>query len=200
MTDELDELYNEFNRDDQEVKRDIGKYIHDLPGRWIAKRQILDRVDLDESGVSRHLSDLHENGFLRTKYGEDGQLYVRWNGRGAGGFGYWVRRAIPSWMLQIGKEIRPVFTLDTLGGAYVPTILFILLLLIGLATAIFTVIITYAPMDSIYGIGVLDAVLATGMITILASVVLLLLPIFVILDKVIEQATRRLRDWKSEEK
>lgn len=182
MSDRLDRLRQMYSRDDQESKRRIGKLIYDKPGHWVAKTELVDALGIDESGVSRHLDDLHEDGFLKTKY-QDGQLFVQWNGPGAGGFKYRLRLALPPQLWRAGLEIRPLFTINSLGGAYVPTLMFAFLMLIGFLAGLFTVVVSYLPTNSVFGVTVVEAIGFTGGATVFASVTLVLIPVAILLDK-----------------
>lgn len=193
MSKNLDLLQNQYDRKDQGVKRDIGKYIHDRPGRWISKKKIVDWSNLDESGVQRHLEDFHEDGFIITKIGDDDQLYAKWNGRGSGGISYYTREIIPPELIAAAKEIRPILTLDSIGGAYLTTLVFGILLIIGLATASFTAVVYYTPGDAAFGITVFEALVLTGIVTVAASVFMLFIPVGIILEKIIEW----ILDWIS---
>lgn len=187
MTQELDGLYDRFNRADQENKRKIGKYLHDKPGQWTARQELVEEFDIDESGITRHLDTLHEEGFLTSKFMDD-QRYVQWEGRGAGGIEYWMRQAIPNQLWAAGNELRPLLTLESLGGAYVPTLLFGGLVVTGFLTAISAVLISYLPSNSIFGLTVVDLVIVTGLITVLASILFILIPFARLLEIAIFRA------------
>lgn len=190
MNDTLDDLHTQFDRADQENKRKIGEYLYNRPAQWVPRQEIVEKFDIDESGVSRHIDALYEEGFLLTKT-VDGQRYVQWNGRGAGGIEYWIRQAIPPQLWAAGSELRPLLTLDSLGGAYAPTILFGILITIGLITGGFAVFVAYLPSDSIFGIALFEIVILTGMVTILASVLLLLIPF----SKLLEYGISKVWNW-----
>lgn len=117
MPNQLDDLHDQFDRANQENKRKIGEYLYYRPAQWIARQEIVNQFDIDESGVSRHIDALHEEGFLASKSTAD-QRYVQWNGRGAGGIEYWIRQAVPPQLWAGGSELRPLLTLTSLGGAY----------------------------------------------------------------------------------
>jgi hypothetical protein len=151
MPDRLADLRDQFNRADQEKKRQIGEYLYSRPARWVSRQEIVDEFDIDESGVSRHIDSLHEAGYLQTKFIDD-QRYVQWDGRGAGGLRYWVREATPPQLWAAGSELRPLFSLDSLGGAYLPTLLFGILILIGFFSGIVTVVLVYLPLNSALGV------------------------------------------------
>lgn len=193
MADRLNELHETYSSANQETKRAIGEYLYDRPGVWVPKTKFEKVIDIDESGVSRHLDDLHEDEFLRTEY-DDGQLYVQWRGRGSGGMGYWVRRAVPPQVYGAIVELRPLLTLEALGGAYVPTLMFGFLLLFGFTTALLVVLVSYLPMDSLFGITVLEAIGMTGAATVMASVFFVLIPV----ARLIERVLWRLWLWISE--
>lgn len=176
MSDRLAELQEQFDRVDQEQKREIGEYLYNRPAKWVPRQAIVDQFEIDESGVSRHISELHDEGYLASKY-ESEQRFVQWNGRGSGGIEYWIRQAIPQQLLAAGSELRPLLTIESLGGAYVPTVLFGVLILLGFATAIFAVVVAHHPSDAIFGLTIVDAVVWTGFLTIMASIALLLIPI-----------------------
>lgn len=190
MTSQLEELRDQFDRADQENKRRIGEYIYHRPARWIPRQEIVEEFDIDESGVSRHIDALYEEGFLTSKR-INGQRYVQWNGRGAGGVEYWIRQAIPPQLWAAGSELRPLLTLDFLGGAYVPTLFFGGLVLVGFSTAIFAVVIAYSPTGSILGVTVTEVVVLTGIITIMASVSFILIPFARLLEVSLVKAWNR---------
>ncbi|WP_144798978.1 hypothetical protein [Halorubrum depositum] len=181
MPDRLADLRNQFNRADQEKKRQIGEYLYSRPARWVSRQEIVGAFDIDESGVSRHIDGLHEAGYLQTKYIDD-QRYVQWDGRGAGGIRYWVREATPPQLWAAGSELRPLFSLDSLGGAYVPTLLFGILILIGFFSGIVTVVVVYLPSNSALGVTATDMVFLTGIVTMMAAVFLLIIPVARLLD------------------
>lgn len=176
MAKRLDDLHDQYSRADQGNKRRIGEYIFHRPGRWIPRQKIVEQFDIDESGVSRHIDDLHEDEFVMSKI-EDEQRYVQWNGRGAGGIEYWIRQAIPSQLWAAGNELRPLLTLNSLGGAYVPTLFFGGLVLTGFITALLAVIITYLPSNSAFGVTVTEVVVLTGIVTIMASFLMVAIPV-----------------------
>lgn len=187
MTDRLDDLHEQFDRADQKNKRKIGNYLYQRPAQWVPRQEIVEQFNIDESGVTRHIDALHTEGFLASKYVDD-RRYVQWNGRGAGGIEYWIRQAIPPQIWAAGSELRPLLTLDSLGGAYVPTILFGILVLTGFSTAISAVFIAYLPSESAFGVTVTDLVVITGIVTIMASVFLLLIPFARLLEIGLERA------------
>lgn len=187
MTDQKEELHKKYNRADQTKIRGIGEYLFHRPAHWISRQEIVEEFEIDESGVSRHIDTLHEDGFIASKY-DDGQRYVQWEGRGAGGIEYWMREAIPPQIWAAGSELRPLLTLDSLGGAYFPTLLFGGLVLLGFTTAIFAVIIAYHPSDSVFGVTVTEVVVLTGILTIMASVLFILIPFAKLLDEGLERA------------
>lgn len=184
MSELLDEVKGKFDREDQQVKRDIAEYLYRQPGQWISKQELVDQFDIDESGVGRHLDDLHDFGAIQSKTG-DTQRFVKWDGRGVGGLRYWTRRAIPDELWVVGEDLRVFLTPSVLGGAFVPTLAFVLLLCLGLATALFTTVLMFLPVDSLLGITVLDAFAITGLITMLASVLLALVPAARLLEAIV---------------
>jgi hypothetical protein len=186
MTKTLEELKETYSREDQKIKRDIGRFIYERPAQWIPRQTLVDYFDIDESGVSRHAEHLYEDEFILRKK-ENGQSYVQWNGRGAGGFGYWLRQIIPSQIWSAGSELRPLLTIDRLGGAYLPTILFVLLFFVGIVTALFAIVVAYFPSNSVWGFTTGNLVFLTGAITVTASLSLVL----GILGRVLEMALHR---------
>jgi hypothetical protein len=186
MPDRLADLRNQFNRADQEKKRQIGEYLYSRPAQWVSRQEIVDEFDIDESGVSRHIDSLHEAGYLQTKFIDD-QRYVQWDGRGAGGLRYWVREATPPQLWAAGSELRPLFSLDSLGGAYLPTLLFGILILIGFFSGIVTVVLVYLPSNSALGITATDMVFLTGIVTMMAAVFLLIIPVARLLDIAVQK-------------
>ena len=83
---------------------------------------------------------------------------------------------------MVGSELRPLFTLESLGGAYVPTLLFGVLVLMGFITGLFVVLVAYLPTDSALGVTVTDLVFLTGIIIVIVSVFLLLVPLARLLE------------------
>lgn len=189
MTDQLDELHDQFDRADQENKRRIGEYLYHRPAQWIPRQEIVDQFDIDESGVSRHIDALYEEEFLLSKQMND-QRYVQWNGRGAGGIEYWIRQVVPPQLWSAGNEIRPLLILDSLGGAYVPTLLFGGLVLIGFCTAIFAIFISHLPSESLFGVTVRNVVIFNGVLSIMASLLLLLIPVARLTERGLEKTYR----------
>ena len=173
MTKTLEELHETYSREDQQIKRDIALFIYKKPAQWISRQTLVDQFDIDESGVSRHIEQLYEDEFIQqTK--ENGQRYVQWKGRGAGGLDYWLRQIIPSQLWSAGSELRPLLTIDRLGGAYLPTILFGILFIVGITTALATIVVSYFPSDSAFGVTAQNLVYITGAITVTASLSLVL--------------------------
>lgn len=189
MSNRLNDLYDEFNRADQVTKREIGKYVYYRPAQWVAKQEIAEQFDIDPSGAGRHIDDFYDAEFVVTKK-IDGQKYAQWNGRGAGGIRYWLREAIPLQLWTASSELRPLLTLESLGGAYVPTVLFGVLVLLGLITGFFAVVVAYLPSNSALGVTVTDLVFLTGIVTVMAAVFLLLVPFASALEAILE------RTWK----
>ncbi|WP_157969301.1 helix-turn-helix domain-containing protein [Haloplanus rubicundus] len=189
----LEDLRERFGQDNQDTKRGIGEYLYNQPAQWVSRQELVDEFDIDESGVSRHIDDLHEEGFLTSKYVDD-KRHVQWEGRGAGGIEYWIREAVPPQLWAAGSELRPLLTLDSLGGAYIPTLLFAFLVIVGFLTAIVGVAVSHLPSNSIFGMTATDLVIWTGIVTMMASVSLLLLPIAKLLDvglkKVLKQTSK----------
>jgi hypothetical protein len=175
MPDQLERLEMEYDRSDQQTKREIGRHIYDKPGRWITKEEIVGNFDIDESGVSRHLDHLHDNEFIVSKK-ENGERLVQWNGRGSGGIEYWLRQLIPSQIQAATNELRPLLTLDSLGGAYIPTLVFGLLTVLGFLMGLLSVLIAFHPSESVFGFTTTSGVILTGFVTILASVILVTIP------------------------
>lgn len=186
MTNTLEELQETYSRGDQQIKRDIGRFIYERPAQWIPRQTLVDYFDIDESGVSRHVEQLYEDEFIQKKK-ESGQSYVQWRGRGAGGFGYWLRQIVPSQMWSAGSELRPLLTIDRLGGAYLPTILFVILFFVGIATALSAIVVSYFPSNSVLGFSAGNLVFLTGAITVTASLSLVL----GIVGRVLEMALHR---------
>lgn len=186
MSQQLDSLKEEFDRDDQDTKRTIGQYIHDNPGRWISRKEIVDEVDIDESGVSRHIDKLHEEGYLLSKK-VDEQRHVQWNGRGAGGIEYWIHQIVPPQARTAGSELKPLLTLERLGGAYVPTILFGVFVLLGFMCGIFAVVLSHTPSDSFAGVTTDQVVYLAGIATIFASTVFVLIPVAKLIEVGLEE-------------
>jgi len=186
MSSELERLYTRFDRANQGSKRSIGKYLHQRPAEWIPRQEIVDEFDIDESVVSRHIDSIYEEGFILSKK-ENNQRYLQWNGRGSGGLIYWVRKSLPPQIWQAGSELRPLFTIHKLGGAYVPMFIFICLIVIGFFTALSTVLIAHHPSDSIFGITVIQLIVFSGMVTVAASVAFLLVPISKLLEMVLSK-------------
>lgn len=184
MSDLLDDVEERFDRGDQQVKRDIARYLYHQPGQWIAKQELTDLFEIDESGIGRHLDDLHDFGAIQSKT-ENTRRFVKWNGRGIGGFRYWIRKAIPDELWIVGEDLRAFLTPSVLGGAYIPTLAFVLLLCFGLATALFTTFLLFLPMDSLFGITVVTAFAITGLVTMSASVLLALVPVARLLDAIV---------------
>ncbi|TKX84682.1 hypothetical protein EXE43_17600 [Halorubrum sp. SS5] len=193
MTKTLEELKETYSREDQQIKRDIGRYIYERSAQWIPRQTLVDYFDIDESGVSRHVEHLYEDEFIQKKK-ENGQTYVQWKGRGAGGFGYWLRQVIPSQMWNAGSELRPLLTIDRLGGAYLPTILFVILFLVGIVTALSATVVSYFPSNSVLGFTAENLVFLTGAITVTASLSLVLGIFGRILEKVLHWAWNRITD------
>lgn len=192
MTRKLEDLYNEYDRDDQELKRHIGEYLYERPARWIPRQTLVAEFDIDDSGISRHLDHLHDNGFIQS-HTDDDQREVQWDGRGAGGFEYWLRQAVPSQLWAASSELRPLLTVEALGSAYIPTLMFGMLFILGIVTALFAVVVTYLPSNSALGFTVIDLVILTGWITITASTLLVLSPIGRLLEIGLHRAWKRLK-------
>jgi hypothetical protein len=184
MSELLNDVKKKFDREDQQVKRDIAEYLYRQPGQWIAKQELADLYGIDESGVGRHLDDLHDFGAIQSKT-DDTQRFVKWDGRGVGGLRYWTRRAIPDELWVVGEDLRAFLTPSVLGGAFVPTLAFVLLLCLGLATALFTTVLMFLPVDSLLGVTVVNAFAITGLITMLASVLLALVPAARLLEAIV---------------
>lgn len=183
MTEKLAKLHETYDRSDQEIKREIGGYLHDRPGRWISKQDIVDWTDIDESGVNRHLDQLHEDGFLQRRFSDGDQLQVKWNGRGAGGVGYWFRKIVPIEVRKAGVEISPLLTVKSLGSAYFPTLLFSVLILEGTLTGLIVVVISHIPGNSLFGVTPREALIASGIANVGAAVFLLLIPLALLLER-----------------
>lgn len=202
MSDRLDDLYDEYDRADQVTKREIGEYLYHRPGQWVAKQEIAEEFDIDPSGAGRHIDDLYEDGFVVPNK-IDNKKHAQWDGRGAGGIRYWLRELVPRQLWMAGSELRPLLTLESLGGAYVPTLLFCILVLLGFMTALFAVVVAFLPSSSALGVTVADLVFLTGIVTVMASVFLLLVPFASLLEVALERAWKwgvaRAEDGSSEE-
>jgi biotin operon repressor len=198
MNNRLSELRTRFDRSDQEIKRDIGRYLHQRPARWISKQELVDEFDIDESGIGRHIQALHDEGYLLTTK-KNQQLHAQWNGRGAGGLEYWVRQVTPSQLWSAGSELRPLLTLDSLGGAFVPTAAFGIFLLSGLIGGVAVVVISYAPGDALFGVSARGATLLTGALTVTAATFLILTPVAVLLERGLGKLIKPFRGPKDTE-
>lgn len=189
MSRTFDKLAEAYDRNDQATKRDLGKYIHDRPWRWISRQELVEEFAIDESVVGRHLDSFHEDGFVISTHDESGQRLVRWNGRGAGGLKYWLRTILPERVWRAGSELRPLITLDALGGAY-PILVFTgFCWLLGLCAALFLIVVIYGPHESIIGVTAAEALAVTGLLTVVATVFLILVPVAYIVDRAL------LRTW-----
>lgn len=184
MPHQLDAVRDEFDREDQQIKHEIAAYLFYRPGRWVAKPELVERFDIDESGISRHLDHLHDSGYVQSKTEVGGKRYVKWNGRGVGGLSYWIRAAIPDAFWEVGENLRDLLQPTRLGGAFVPTFAFVMLLCLGLIAAFATIILSYLPGDSLFGITIWDTLAWTGLFTVLASVLLALIPVAHVLETV----------------
>lgn len=67
MTNTLEKLQETYSRGDQQVKRDIGRFIYERPAQWIPRQTLVDYFDIDESGVSRHVEHLYEDEFIQKR-------------------------------------------------------------------------------------------------------------------------------------
>lgn len=190
MSEQLESLKSKYDRADQETKRRIGEYIHNRPARWVTKRQIVEEFEIDESGVSRHLEDFYDDEFVMSKL-KDGERVVQWEGKGSGGFEYWIRQLIPPQLWAASNELRPLFTLNFLGGAYAPTIIFFLLFFLGTFMGLFSIIIAFYPSKTVLGFTTTSGVILTGLVTIFASLLLVTIP----LAKMLEVALWRAWHW-----
>lgn len=190
MTRTLEELYETYPRNDQETKRAIGEFLYEQPAHWIPRHTIVEHFDIDESGVSRHINDLYEDEFIQSTK-EDGERLIQWKGRGAGGVDYWLCQMIPSQMWAAGSELRPFLTLESLGGAYIPTVLFGVLSLVGIFAGLSVIVTSYLPSETLFGLTVVDLIFLTGAITVAASL-LLILSIF---GRLLEIAIYRVWYW-----
>ena len=190
MANPSDKLDEQYPRENQETKKEIGVFLSERPAQWITRGEIVQQFDIDESGVSRHIDDLYDDEFIQSTK-EGGERHVQWKGRGVGGFEYWLRQLIPSQMWAAGNELRPLLTLDRLGGAYIPTILFGILFIVGIVTGLLTLVVTNLPSDSAFGITTSDLIIITGAITTFASFFLVLAVVFGVLEKLFQ----RLYHW-----
>lgn len=171
MGDSLASLHAEYDQYNQSTKRNIGEYLYDRPAQWVAQQELASEFDLDRSGISKHLDDFYDEGYIHSTK-EDGERYVQWDGRGAGGLQYWARELIPRQLWRAGSELRPFLTLDRLGGAYLPTLLFGLLMLVGIVLGATTYLIAEFELGSVFGYTAWDILVITGILTMVASVLL----------------------------
>ena len=171
MGDSLSELQAEYDREDQSTKREIGAYLYERPAQWISKQKLAAEFDLDESGIAKHISAFDDDGYVLLTT-MDGKRYVQWDGRGAGGFRYWSKQIVPEQLWGAGNELRPFLTVDRLGGAYIPTILFGILVIFGVLMGTATFLMEYLDLDPILGWSSIDILVLTGITTMAASIFL----------------------------
>jgi biotin operon repressor len=171
MGDSLSELQAEYDREDQSTKREIGAYLYDRPAQWISKQKLAAEFDLDESGIAKHIGAFDDDGYVLLTT-MDGKRYVQWDGRGAGGFRYWSKQIVPEQLWGAGNELRPFLTVDRLGGAYIPTILFGILVIFGVLMGTATFLMEYLDLDPILGWSSIDILVLTGITTMAASIFL----------------------------
>lgn len=69
-----------------------------------------------------------------------------------------------------------------LGGAFVPNHCVRHLIGLGLVTAFITIILAYLPGDALFGITMLDTLAITGAFTVMASLLLVLVPVTRLLE------------------
>jgi hypothetical protein len=74
-------------------------------------------------------------------------------------------------------------TLTSLGGAFVPTVAFVIFLLSGLIGGVSVVVISYSPGNALFGVSAQGATLLTGALTVTAATCLLLTPVAVLLER-----------------
>jgi len=172
MGDSLTELKAEYDQDNQDTKRSIGEYLHGRPSQWIAQQELASEFDIDVSGVSKHLKQFEKQDYIETKEVND-EKYAQWIGRGAGGIRYWADRIIPGPLWEAGRELRLFVTLDRLGGAFLPTLLFGFLMILGLVMGVMTYLIAEFELESVVGYTARDILVFTGICTMMASVLLL---------------------------
>jgi hypothetical protein len=172
MGDRLAALHAEYDNDNQDTKRAIGEYLYNHPVEWVSQQAIASEFEPDVSGISKHLDDFHDDGYIHSTIRDDGQRYVQWDGRGAGGITYWSNQVLPRHLWEAGNEIRPLLTLDRLGGAYLPTILFGVLMVVGVVLGTVTVLIYYLDVRPFYGWTIPDLLILTGYLTMAASLFL----------------------------
>ncbi|OYR83589.1 hypothetical protein DJ71_10020 [Halorubrum sp. E3] len=94
-------------------------------------------------------------------------------------------------MWSAGSELRPLLTIDRLGGAYLPTILFVILFFVGIVTALSAIVVSYFPSNSVLGFSAGNLVFLTGAITVTASLSLVL----GIVGRVLEMALYRVWNY-----
>jgi len=172
MGDSLTELQAEYDQENQETKRTIGAYLYERPSQWIAQQDLASEFNLDGSTVSKHLKQFEQDEFIETQEIDD-QRHAQWSGRGAGGIRYWADRIIPQPLWRAGRELRPYVTLDRLGGAFLPTLLFGFLMILGLVMGAATYLIAEFELASVFGYTAWDILVFTGICTMGASMLLL---------------------------
>ena len=171
MGDSLAALRAEYNQENQETKRDIGAYLYERPTQWISQQKLASEFDKDNSVISRHLDDFDDENYIDS-IEINQERNVQWAGRGAGGIRYWAHRLLPQQLWRAGSELRPLLTLDRLGGAYLPTIIFGLLMILGLVMGVTTYLIAEFELGSVFGYTARDILVFTGICTMGASVLL----------------------------
>lgn len=185
----LRELRTEFDRSDQQTKRAIGEYLYNRPGRWVSRQELVATFSVDGSQVSRHLSDLEDTAFIRRRE-QDGHTEVQWQGVGAGGVGYWIRSITPAPFVAVAQELRPVFTVERLGGVILPAALSVVLLVGGLLLGLAVIVVSYLPGGAVFGVTVFDLVFTAGILTVGVSLTLALAvpaaALELLLDRVVE--------------
>jgi biotin operon repressor len=171
MGDKLSELNAEYDQSNQAIKRNLGSHLYHRPAQWVSQQDLATEFEKDPSTVSRHLDDFHDDGYVISKTTESGR-YVQWAGRGGGGVRYWVRELVPTQLWLAGSELRPLLRFDRFGGAYLPTLLFGLLMVVGLVMGVATYLIAEFELGGILGYSTTDILVLTGIVTVLASVFL----------------------------
>ncbi len=182
MTDKLDQLRDQYDRADQDTKRDIGEYLYARPNQQISQQELTEEFGIGDSGVSRHLDEFDDDGYIDS-FRESGERYATWNGDGKKTLRSWLRRVLPDRLLSAGYELRPLFSASRLGGGYIPVLLSGGFIVSGIVTAVLAIVLAHSPMESIMGLTVVDILLLTGLAVAAAATMLLTLPLVLLLNR-----------------
>jgi hypothetical protein len=175
MDEELESFREQFSNSQQDTKREIGKYLYDHPREEHTPEEIHEAIDVDVvfETVENNLSTLKEES---DQIEQEKELVYRWSGEGR-------PKSLSETAANLQTAFVEIFTQEQLGGAYIPTMIALIIFMAGITNGIFVVLLSLLGRDSLWGVTANETIAAAGTSTTVASAALLVIPIILGIER-----------------